>query len=81
LLKLIQEQRQKHLYLCLLQFHPNVELVKILKGRVEPCPTKTPQDNFHPKVESKINGISIDFSEIKGTLQNHEVRLQALNWE
>ncbi len=33
------------------------------------------------RIESKINGISIDFSEIKGTLQNHEVRLQALNSE
>lgn len=33
------------------------------------------------RIESKVNGISIDFSEIKGTLQNHEVRLQALNSE
>lgn len=33
------------------------------------------------RIENKINGISIDFSEIKGTLQNHEARLQALNSE
>jgi chromosome segregation ATPase len=33
------------------------------------------------RIESKVNGISIDFAEIKGTLQNHEVRLQALNSE
>ena len=33
------------------------------------------------RIESKVKGISIDFSEIKGTLQNHEVRLQALNSE
>jgi len=33
------------------------------------------------RIENKVNGISIDFSEIKGTLQNHEARLQALNSE
>jgi chromosome segregation ATPase len=33
------------------------------------------------RIENKVNGISIDLSEIKGTLQNHEVRLQALNSE
>jgi hypothetical protein len=31
------------------------------------------------RIESKVNGISIDFAEIKGTLQNHEERLEALN--
>lgn len=31
------------------------------------------------RIESKVNGISIDFSEMKGILQNHEERLQALN--
>jgi hypothetical protein len=31
------------------------------------------------RIESKINGIAIDFAEIKGTLQNHEERLEALN--
>jgi len=31
------------------------------------------------RIESKVNGISIDFSEIKGILQNHEERLQALD--
>lgn len=31
------------------------------------------------RIESKVNGISIDFAEMKGILQSHEERLQALN--
>ncbi len=31
------------------------------------------------RIESKVNGISIDFAEMKGILQDHEERLQALN--
>lgn len=31
------------------------------------------------RIESKVNGIAIDFAELKGILHDHEVRLQALD--
>lgn len=31
------------------------------------------------RIESKVNGISTELAEIKGTPHNHEVRLEALN--
>jgi methyl-accepting chemotaxis protein len=57
------------------------EVAEIAKAVTEITKTITEIAKGNRRIESKVNGISIDFSEIKGILQNHQVRLQALNSE
>ncbi len=51
---------------------------EIAKGVTEIRNSATEITKVSRRIESKVNGISIDVAEIEGTLFDHEVRLEAL---